>query len=362
MMKWDRLRDGLRRPSRHGARTAGTASAIGAALTFALTSATGISAQETRPPDTVTITVQMLDEVTGEPISGVVLTLEESGLVLVSDLEGRLAIQHIALGAYRIHLIHPGYLRLEGELAIDKSGELALRMTPISGPGGDLISGIVGIVTDPASGRPIPDVVATVPGVGRTAQTGGDGRFTLPDLPPGRHEVAFSHLGYRPRSETVEVQADHATLLQVTLAVDAIALDPIEVEVEQRQVNLDRVGFYQRREDGWGSFVESEDLELAARVTDRLTRFPGVTTIPDPQMPSRQLLALRRMGAPCYPAVYLDGVSIGRPGTPAGIDDIVSPLAVAGIEIYRGTAGTPPQYWGTSSSCGVVLIWLRRGG
>ena len=98
------------------------------------------------------------------------------------------------------------------------------------------------------------------------------------------------------------------------------------------------------------------------QLTSALTRFPGVTTLPDPRMPGRGFLALRRMGTTCIPTVYLDGVRIGGGRDPAGIDDIVNPGVVAGVEVYRNTAGIPPQYWGTGSSCGVVLIWLRRGG
>ena len=39
------------------------------------------------------------------------------------------------------------------------------------------------------------------------------------------------------------------------------------------------------------------------------------------------------------------------------INDMVDPSVVAGVEMYRGVAGRPAEYWG--SSCGVVLIWLR---
>ncbi len=98
------------------------------------------------------------------------------------------------------------------------------------------------------------------------------------------------------------------------------------------------------------------------RITDALMRLPGVQTVMDPQVPSRQFLAFRKMGASCFPAVYLDGIMIGNGRGPAEINDILNPMVVAGIEVYRRTGGMPPQYWGTGSSCGVVLIWLRRGG
>ena len=208
------------------------------------------------------------------------------------------------------------------------------------------------------------DVVVNVDGMGRVATTDEDGRFSLSELVPGRHDVVFTHLGYRQRSVSIEVEAAHVVKLHVELAVDAIALDPIEVTVDRLDRNLQGVGFYQREEDGWGDFLDREDLEFwnPVELTSALTRFPGVTTVPDPRMPSRGYLALRRMGTTCIPTVYLDGVRIGGGRDPAWIDDIVNPGVVAGVEVYRNTAGIPPQYWGTGSSCGVVLIWLRRGG
>ena len=227
-----------------------------------------------------------------------------------------------------------------------------------------MITGIVGVVTDQVSGKPVPEVVVNVAGIGRVATTDEDGRFSLPELIPGRHDVVFSHLGYQQRSESIEVEADHIVKLQIALAVDAIALDPIEVTVDRQDGNLQSVGFYQREEDGWGDFLDREDIENwnPVELTAALTRFPGVTIVPNPEMPSRGFLAFRRMGSECFPTVYLDGVRIGGGGGPAGIDDIVDPSVVAGVEVYRNTAGMPPQYWGTGSSCGVVLIWLRRGG
>ena len=225
-----------------------------------------------------------------------------------------------------------------------------------------MITGIVGVVTDQVSGQPVSDVVVNVDGVGRVATTDEDGRFSLSELVPGRHDVVFTHLGYRQRSVSIEVEAAHVVKLHVELAVDAIALDPIEVTVDRLDRNLQGVGFYQREEDGWGDFLDREDLEFwnPVELTSALTRFPGVTTVPDPRMPSRGYLALRRMGTTCIPTVYLDGVRIGGGRDPAWIDDIVNPGVVAGVEVYRNTAGIPPQYWGTDSSCGVVLIWLRR--
>lgn len=236
-------------------------------------------------------------------------------------------------------------------------------MTPIEDPNDGMVTGIVGVVTDQVTGNPVSEVVVNVPSAGRATTTNADGRFSLPDLLPGRHEVTFSHLGYRRRLETLEVQAGHATRVQVVLTVDAIALKPIEVAVDRRDRNLEAAGFYQREDDGWGHFVDREDIDNwnPLDVTDALSRFPGVAIVADPRNPMNRRLRFRRGRGVCSPSVYLDGVMLT--GLRAfSVNDIVDPISVAGIEMYRGVAGTPPQYSGTGAGCGVVLIWLRRGG
>lgn len=322
------------------------------------------AAQETREATAVTVTGNVVHDVTRQPVAGVVVVLEALGRTLVTDDQGRFVLDGVPPGVYDIRLIHKDYQRLDGDLTIDRPGEFLLGLTPVGDPSAGMITGIVGTVTDQASGQPVPEVVVSVDGIGRVANTDADGNFSLSEMVHGRHDVVFTHLGYRQRSVSIEVEAAHVVRLHVELAIDAIALDPIEVTVDRLDRNLQSVGFYQREEDGWGDFLDREDLEFwnPVQLTSALTRFPGVTTLADPRMPSRGFLAFRRRGTTCIPTVYLDGVRIGGGRDPAGIDDIVNPDVVAGVEVYRNTAGMPPQYWGTGSSCGVVLIWLRRGG
>jgi hypothetical protein len=35
--------------------------------------------------------------------------------------------------------------------------------------------------------------------------------------------------------------------------------------------------------------------------------------------------------------------------------------AIQGVEIYRGAAEVPGEFSGTDASCGVIVIWTKRG-
>lgn len=66
----------------------------------------------------------------------------------------------------------------------------------------------------------------------------------------------------------------------------------------------------------------------------------------------------------CQPLFYLDGtlVSSGMPNGRSGtlINDLVHPEDIEAIEVYSNVSRIPPQYNGSSSACGVVLIWTRK--
>ena len=326
--------------------------------------ASGGTAQDRQEPATVTVTGNVVDDVTGEPIPGVIIVVAALDISFFTDADGKFVIADVPRGSYSLEVIHRDYRRLDGDLAIDRPGEFFLTLTPIQDPKDGMITGVVGVVTDQVSGEPIPEVVVNVPAAGRAATTAADGRFVLPDLIPGRHGLVFSHLGYRQRSEIIAVEAGHATRVQVALTVDVIELDPIEVAVDRRDRNLENAGFYQRREDGWGYFVDRDDIELwnPVDLTDALIRFHGVAITSGSGGPFQRRLMLRGRGTgACAPRIYLDGVLLTGLGS-FSVNDIVDPMSVAGIEVYRGVAGIPAQYSGLGTACGVVLIWLRRGG
>ncbi len=318
--------------------------------------------------DTVTVTIVVFDEMETVPVEGVVVTLTPADVPVatqgpwVTDVEGRAVMEGLARGRYHIGLLHKDYQRLEGTFAVDRGGDFSLLLSPRVRTEEGLITGISGVVRDGITGAPVSDVVVRTEG--RVAHSTKEGRFTLAGLSAGSHEVVFSHLGYQQRATRVLVHANRVTVFDVDLAVEAIELDPIEVTVARMDQDLENAGFYDRQKMGWGDYVDRRDLDERNyfEITDALWRFPGVRIQSDPSSPGTRYLVLRTMGGACYPTVYIDGVMIGNGRGPSRMNDIVDPMSVAGIEMYRRTAGIPAQYMGTNTSCGVVLIWLRRGG
>ena len=344
----------------------GSALALGLTLLLcvaATASPPSAQAQETPDPERITVTGNVLDEITAEPVEGAVVLVSALDLTLVTDNNGRFVLDRVPQGVYDLNIVHDDYQRLEGNLRVDQPGEFFLAMTASADPNEGLATGVSGLVTDQVSGEPVPEVVVNVAAQGRVATTSTTGRFTLPDLMPGRYEVTFSHLGYQQRVDSVNIEVGRVSVVDVALSVEAIELDPIEVSVERQDVTLQGVGFYERESDGWGDFIDREEIERWATMdlSNALMRFPGVRVVSDPDAPNRRYVMFRRAGETCYPAVYMDDVMMHRGGDePAVIDDLVDPIAVAGVEIYKGQAGLPPQYWGLNSSCGVVLIWIRK--
>ena len=50
---------------------------------------------------------------------------------------------------------------------------------------------------------------------------------------------------------------------------------------------------------------------------------------------------------------------VGAVSWATGIDDLVSPGSIAGIELYTSAGRVPPEYQRLIGNCGVILIWTK---
>jgi hypothetical protein len=248
--------------------------------------------------------------------------------------------------------------------------------------------GISGVVRDPAGGVlagasvRVDDRPAVI--------TDARGRFRTRGVAAGAHRVTLSHPAIGSRTvdvplpaEAVELElragADGATLAAGVQRV--VQLAGIGARARPRSAGLGLQGFYDRQKAGMGVFLTDQQLQAnaAGRLSNVLRMVPGVRVVRQGELPgtrrsptsgsgstfafgSRGVTGIGQVGA-CWMDVYLDGVLVA--GKTLGASESMSldelPLGqVEGVEVYRGPAEIPPTYRGSTSACGVILIWTRR--
>ncbi len=238
---------------------------------------------------------------------------------------------------------------------------------------------LVGRVIEAESERPISgtEIVFRTPEglyVSRTV-TDGDGRFStlMKRSRVAGVRISAAHLGYR-QNITPVLYFDNRLFYQVEIRLDedAVLLAPLEViarSARERSHFLDAFRF--RSQHGTGYYITRDQIAQAhaSLVTELLRTVPGLE-ITSSGAGARPLVQTARGAARgCLAQVYVDGLLVNkRVSTADGprtdvfrIDDVVSPDAVEGIEIYLGLSTIPPEFLSPEASCGVIAIWTRRG-
>jgi hypothetical protein len=189
-----------------------------------------------------------------------------------------------------------------------------------------------------------------------SVQTDERGNFALAAPMVGDYRIRAEKAGYRPVvSRAVRLERGDTLAVSIRLSSETIVLESVVVAPIPADVPVRARGFYERKNAAvYGVFITREDIARTRpnRTSDLLRRIPGA-----------QLTGGRgdgfttRLRAGCTPAVFLDGSKLQAGG--AGIDDLVRPSDVEGIEVYRSMSEAPPEYQGLNSGCSVVLIWTR---
>jgi hypothetical protein len=179
--------------------------------------------------------------------------------------------------------------------------------------------------------------------------------FRLPR--PGIYVIRVAHPSYQPvTSDTLRVRPDETVEVEIRMSADAIPLAPVVVRA-RRPGRL--AGFYERMEQpGHARFVKRSDIERrpGASATDLLRDIPGISIrrvgrgggAPDP------MITMQAGG--CMPVIYIDGMEF-RQAPGSGVDGLIRPDVLEGVEVYRGLAGVPQGF--VSNGCGVVAFWTR---
>lgn len=215
---------------------------------------------------------------------------------------------------------------------------------------------VTGSVTGP-DGRPLQGAKLVVWGTGITGTTGPNGTFALTGLPSGTYSVEVRAIGFTPKRMPVDLAARRPAQLAVRLDTRVATLEGVRV-TEKATAKLSEFE-ERRRKGGFGRFIGEEEItnRNAFVMSDVLRTTPGMRIIP---RGGAQGGVVRGRGD-CVPAVFVDGSAVINGAD--DLDDVVRPQDVAGVEVYNGPGGTPPQFMTQNGGgCGVVAIWTKRGG
>lgn len=211
-----------------------------------------------------------------------------------------------------------------------------------------------GWVQDRVTGNPVPGAVVHIhraDGDGSKFDfTDEDGAFGFAAIPVGSYELAIEALGYKTLTLDVDPDGDTPLDVRARLAPSGVELDPI-VATSARQGRLHTVGFHQRERGGIGRFYTRDQILGMGlmELSDLFRRIPGFRVVTGRFGPGGDVLGRGN----CRPALYIDGV---RTQTSAGMDDILRPEHLAGLEVYSG-AQSPGEFQG--GRCGTIVAWTH---
>ncbi len=119
---------------------------------------------------------------------------------------------------------------------------------------------LVFTVVDAGTGRPVPDATVELAPLPVAGITDSLGRLAIERLPPGDYDLAIRHIAYAERHDAITVREDQHAELRLELVTQAIAVEPLEVQITGRDPYLLTSGFYERSEAIDGFFATAREL------------------------------------------------------------------------------------------------------
>jgi hypothetical protein len=152
---------------------------------------------------------------------------------------------------------------------------------------------IAGFVTDLSTGNPVPLAVVEFAALRRYALTDARGAFSIAGVPPGKHKVTVSQLGFKTMVREVTVDGEP---LMLPLDPDPVLLKGINVQVDRLEVRRRAAGVsiqaFQREE-----LLNVANFSAGDFVKNRLLMIPCM---------NGRSLCIRSKGQTIQPTIYID--------------------------------------------------------
>jgi len=199
---------------------------------------------------------------------------------------------------------------------------------------------LTGIVTDAATGQPLPGANILIPGAQTGAAADENGYFVVLNLPPGTYEITAAFVGYARVTVTgVEIYTDLTTTQKFSMRQESLMGETVTVVAEKKIIQRDITGSH--------STVRQEEIETlpVTDVQDVVGLKAGITSE----------LGIRG-SSPNETVFVVDGVVFKDART----NDPVTGVPLSALqEISIQTGGLSAQY--NNVRAGVVSLVTREG-
>src|SRR6266545_5705087 len=211
---------------------------------------------------------------------------------------------------------------------------------------------ITGIVKN-SDGQPTASASVMVRGTKLSTVTGTDGRYTLPEVPPGSYTVVAALIGYGFATATASVVPGQVTHLDFALEARAVQLEGVTVvgygTQEKRTVTgaVATVIADQLVETPTFNAIKALQNRLAGVDVTNAGNKPG-------DQASIRIRGVRSITAGNDPLIVVDGVPI------AGRLDDLDPNNTVSIDVLKDAAST--AIYGSRGANGVILVTTKGAG
>lgn len=216
-------------------------------------------------------------------------------------------------------------------------------------------STLSGVVTDHATGQPIPGVNVNVQGSAVGTSTDFDGKFQLPNLKNG-DKILVSFIGYKTTTIVFNGQKN----LPVSLEEDTNQLQEVVVQVGYGTV---------KKKDATGSVsqISAKEFNKGINVTPESLiggRIAGVNVVGGGAPGAKADIRIRggsSLSASNDPLIILDGLPLSN-AVPSGATSILSTIDPNDIESFTVLKdASAAAIYGSRAANGVIVITTKKG-
>ncbi len=214
---------------------------------------------------------------------------------------------------------------------------------------------ITGIITDAATGEPLPGANIYLEGTSLGAASGLDGSFVILNVPPGRYTVTVTYIGYE--KVTSEIQVLHNQKAELNIEMSSVVIEGEEVTVTaQAEAQLQAINQQLSAKTIKNIVSKKQIQELPeANAAEAVGRLPGVSL--ERSGGEGNKVVIRGMAAK-YSLIQIDGVNMTATGEGDRSTDLsmISPYMLEGIELTKSVMANQEA----TATGGIVNFRIRK--